>query len=49
MGNVTTSLHKEQENVKNFAPKSSTLDLIRQYARVCTPLPSIAFSDMIAN
>lgn len=49
MGNFSTSYPQEPENVVNHSPKSTTIDLIRQYARVCTPLPSIAFSLMIAN
>lgn len=50
MGNISTSFHMDSDNVvSQSSPKNSTLDLIRQYARVCTPLPSTAFSKMIAN
>ncbi|MCH5213607.1 MAG: hypothetical protein J1E97_00335 [Muribaculaceae bacterium] len=30
-------------------PKNTTLEIIRQYARVYTPLTSIAFSQLIIN
>lgn len=48
MGNFTTS--SDGNTVESIQkPKKSTLDLIRQYARVCSPITSIAFSQLIAN
>lgn len=49
MGNFTTSLNSEAENLSKLAPRNTTLDLIKQYARVCTPLADTAFYKMIAN
>lgn len=49
MGNFTTvSDGKTVEHIKS-QPKSTTLELIRQYARVYTPVSAIAFSQLIAN
>lgn len=49
MRNVTT--FQDGESVESMAikPKKSTLDLIRQFARVYTPITTIAFSQLIAN
>lgn len=49
MGNFTTSADGNAVEFIGLKPKSSTIELIRQYARVCTPLTSIAFSQLISN
>lgn len=49
MGEFTTSSDGKAVEFIGRKPKSSTLELIKQYARVCTPLSSIAFSQLIAN
>lgn len=49
MVDFTASINAESENIVNQKPRNTTLDIIRQYARVCTPLPKVAFSKMIAN
>lgn len=49
MGNFTTFNDGEAIDCVKSQPKNCTLELIRQYARVCTPLTTIAFSQMIAN
>lgn len=49
MGNFTISNGGNSAETVNVKPKNSTLELIRQYARVCTPLTSIAFSQLISN
>ena len=49
MGNFTASTDGNTVDFINTKPKNSTLELIRQYARVCTPITSIAFSQLIAN
>lgn len=49
MGKFTTSSDGNAVELTNLKPKNVTLELIRQYARVCTPLTSIAFSQLIAN
>lgn len=49
MGKFTTSKEGNKAESLTQKPKSSTLDLIKQYARVCTPISSIAFSQLIAN
>lgn len=47
MRNSTTV--NDNNEVVAQKPKNATLELIRQYARVCTPLTSIAFPQLIAN
>lgn len=49
MGNFTTFTDNNPVNSTQQHPKSSTLELIRQYARVCTPLSAIAFDQLISN
>lgn len=49
MGNISSSNESNDYELITHKPKSSTLDLIKQYARVCTPITSIAFSQLIAN
>lgn len=49
MRNFTALYENEQIEYQNAKPKKSTLDLIKQYARVCTPITSICFSQLIAN
>lgn len=49
MGNFTTSADGDAVDYTIQKPRNSTLELIRQYARVCTPLTSIAFSQLVAN
>ena len=49
MGNFTTSTDGNAVEFINHKPNNSTLELIKQYARVCTPITSIAFSNLIAN
>lgn len=44
-----TSLKNDESIVSDIQPRSTTLELIKQYARVCTPITSIAFSQLIAN
>lgn len=47
---TTTSLDSEiMSNSVKMKPRTSTLELIKQYARVCTPLQSTPFSQLIAN
>lgn len=48
MGEFTTFNDNNAVNYKP-QPKSSTIELLRQYARVYTPLSAIAFSQLIAN
>lgn len=48
MINFTTT-NEQTVDSSTHKPKSTTLDLIRQYARVCTPITAIAFSQLIAN
>lgn len=49
MGNFTTSSDGNSVEFINRKPKNSTIELLRQYARVCTPISSIAFPMLIAN
>ena len=49
MVNFTASTDGKSIELANQKPKNSTLELIKQYARVCTPITSIAFSQLIAN
>lgn len=49
MGNFTTYSDGNSVEFINLQPKTSTLELIRQYARVYTPITTIAFSQLIAN
>ena len=49
MGNFTNLTNGKAVEYVNKQPKHSTLELIQQYARVYTPLTTIAFSQLIAN
>lgn len=49
MGNFTSLTDGNAVDSLKNQPKKSTLDLIRQYARVYTPITTIAFSQLIAN
>lgn len=49
MGNFTSSTNGKAVDSISQTPKNSTLELIKQYARVCTPITSIAFSQLISN
>lgn len=48
MGKFTNLQDGKPVEIK-LQPKKTTLELIKQYARVCTPITSIAFSQLIAN
>lgn len=49
MGNFTAFTDGNAVDYISSKPKNTTLELIRQYARVCTPITTIAFSQLIAN
>ena len=49
MGNFTTNHDAESIEFISHKPKNTTLELIKQYARVCTPITSIAFSQLVTN
>lgn len=49
MGNFTTYNDGEAVESIKHQPQKTTLELIRQYARVYTPVTAIAFSQLIAN
>lgn len=49
MGKFTTSLENDSNNIVNIKPKNTTLELIRQYARVCTALPTTTLALLITN
>lgn len=49
MRNVTPFPDGQSVDSIVIQPKKSTLDLIRQFARVYTPITTIAFSQLITN
>lgn len=49
MGNFTSYNDGKAVDFVNQHPKSSTLEIIRQYARVYSPITSIAFEKLIVN
>ena len=49
MGNFTTADGPNTVELFNQTPKTTTIELIRQYARVCSPLTTIPFFNLITN
>lgn len=50
MKNFTTSfIDTESQGLGNIKPRTSTIEIIRQYARACTSIQSATFATLIAN
>lgn len=49
MRKITTFAENENGDIVASQPKKNTIDLIKQFARVYTPITTIAFSQLIAN
>lgn len=49
MGDFTIFTSGETADHIKSQPRNTTLELIKQYARVYTPVTAIAFSQLIAN